>query len=272
MADVQSLQTSALPPTKPAVVITGATSGIGRAFARIAAAEGEFIILIGRSQPALAAVVAEITANGGSADTIAADLQQPGAAAQIEEALSQRGLHCRVLVNSAGYGLFGPATKLDRASQVGIVDVNARALTDITLRLLPDMVRRREGGVIIVGSVAGYFAGPNMAVYYASKAYVRSFAAALAAELTGTGVTVTCVSPGPVRTRFLQRAGATNARLFKLLPRSSAHTVALAGWNAFKAGRSLVIPGWANRLLVIGARLLPSRLMVKLAGSLQRSG
>ena len=192
--------------SEPAIVVTGASSGIGEAIARTAAREGSFLLLVGRSSEALDALVAELTAAGARAAALPIDLLAPHALDAIETALSDRGLYCDVLVNSAGFGVFGPAAKVARGEQLSLLDVNIRALTELTLRLLPGMIARGRGGVLNIGSITGYAAGPNMAVYYASKAYVNSFSAALALEVAGSGVTVTCLTPGVVRTPFFRAA------------------------------------------------------------------
>jgi uncharacterized protein len=179
-------------------------------------------------------------------------------------------LYCEVLVNSAGYGLYGPAAKLDRAQQLGMLDVNARALTDLTLRFLPGMLARGRGGVINVGSLSGYLPGPRMALYYASKAYVRSFSDALYAELSGTGVMVTAVNPGPVRTDFFRRANAHETLLSKFVSRLDAPDVARAGWRAFKAGRREVMPGLLNRVLATGMMIMPRSVVLWLSEFLLR--
>jgi uncharacterized protein len=132
------------------------------------------------------------------------------------------------------------------------------------------MIARRRGGILNVGSIAGYVPGPNMAVYFASKAYVRSFTAALAAELAGTGVRVTCLSPGFVATAFFQRADFGRTRLAKLMPRSCAPEIAEAGWRGFRAGKRLVIPGLANRIVIAACALTPAALLVRWISALQR--
>ncbi len=207
----------------PAIVVTGASSGIGRAIARITAREKSFLLLVGRSHEALGDLVAELERDGARAAGLAVDLLDPHALERIECALSERGLYCDVLVNSAGFGVFGPAAKLSRAEQLQLLHVNIRALTELTLRFLPEMVARGRGGILNVGSITGYVAGPKMAVYFASKSYVNSFSAALASEVTGTGVTVTCLVPGVVRTAFFDRCSVGQTRLMKLMPRSESH-------------------------------------------------
>jgi short-subunit dehydrogenase len=255
---------------KPAIVVTGASSGIGRELALLAAQEGSFMLLIARSESELAKVAERISASGAEVGTLCLDLSDSSVGARIERELSTRYLYCDVLVNSAGFGLFGRAVDLDPGEQIQLLDVNARALTDLTLRFLPGMVRRRRGGVLNVGSITGYVAGPNMALYFASKAYVRSFSAALAAEVAGTGVAVTCLTPGIVRTAFFQRCALGETWLFKLAPRANADQTARAGWRAFKAGRRRVIPGLMNRVIVCACLLIPDVILLWLISKMQR--
>jgi short-subunit dehydrogenase len=245
----------------PAIVVTGASSGIGREIARIAARDGLPVVLVARSRDVLEALAAELTAAGGSAIAVPADLASADAGVTIESALSARGLWCDVLVNSAGFALAGPAAALPRAAQMQLLDVNIRALTELTLRFLPGMVARGRGGILNVGSITAYTPGPNMAAYHASKAFVRSFSAALATEVEGTGVTVTCLSPGVVRTAFLDDLPIKGDRVFKLMPRADAASTARAGWLGFRAGRRLVIPRLIDRILIGLLMVVPSRLV-----------
>lgn len=255
---------------RPAIVVTGASSGIGQAVARIATRENAFLLLVGRSQTALDALVTELAGKGAQTAALAVDLIAPEAADTIERALSARGLYCDILVNSAGFGVFGPAAQASRREQLDLVEVNIRALTELTLRFLPGMIARKRGGVLNVGSITGYAAGPNMAAYYASKAYVNSFSAALAAEVAGSGVTVTCLAPGVVRTAFFERCSVGRSRLMKLMPRSNAADTAAAGWRGFKAGKRLVVPRWIDQFSVLVCRLLPTRTIAWFVAALQR--
>lgn len=254
----------------PAIVVTGASSGIGRDIARAAARDRCFLLLLGRSQQALDELAAELTAAGAQAAALPIDLLDPRAPDCIESALSDRRLYCDVLVNSAGFGVFGPAAKAAPREQLNLVDVNIRALTELTLRFLPGMVARGRGGVLNVGSITGYVAGPNMAAYYASKAYVNSFSAALAAEVAGSGVTVTCLTPGVVRTAFFERCSVGQSRLMKLMPRSNSPDIADVGWRGFKAGKRIVIPRLIDRISVAISVLLPQSLLTRFVGLLQR--
>jgi short-subunit dehydrogenase len=266
----ESAATQTIELIKPAIVVTGASSGIGQALARVAAREGSFLLLLGRSQAALDELAAELGRSGAQSATLAIDLLAPDAMARIERELAERSLYCDVLINSAGFGVFGPAGATSRDDHLDLVDVNIRALTELTLRFLPGMIARRRGGIINLGSITGYAAGPNMATYYASKAYVNSFSAALSEETAGTGVTVTCLAPGVVRTAFFERCAVGQSRLMKLMPRSSAAHTAEAGWRGFKAGKSLVIPRRINQLAVGVCRVLPRSLITRFVGALQR--
>jgi short-subunit dehydrogenase len=255
---------------RPSVVVVGASRGIGRAIAKVAAREGNVVVLVARSPRDLAAAAAEMRAAGGEAFTLELDLVAPDASARLENFLAEKGLVCDVLVNSAGYGVRGAATLLPAKDQLGIVDLNIRALTDMTLRFLPGMAARGRGGIINLGSIAGFLPGPYMALYYASKSFVRSLSDALHQEMRPIGVTVTCVAPGPVLTEFLEKSGAGRAALFKILPKLDANYVAVRAWRGFKDGRRLVVPGISARLTAIAAVLLPNALLLPLLGRLQR--
>jgi len=257
---------------RPAVVVTGASGGVGRALAIVIARTGAPLVLVARPSQALDDAAAEVRGAGGEAFTLALDLTERDAAARLDAFLSAHGLVCDVLVNSAGYGLRGAAQALPPDEQLGIVDLNIRALTELTLHMLPGMVARRRGGVINLSSVAGFVPGPYMALYYASKSFVRSFSEALHQELRYTGVTVTCVAPGPIRTEFLERSGANRTPLFKFLPKLEPEGVAERAWHGFKSGRRLVVPGFSAKLVVLAASLLPSAALLPLIGRLQRSG
>ena len=255
---------------RPAVVVIGASRGIGRAIAKVAAREKAPVVLVARSHDDLVAVASEIGEAGGEAFVLHLDLFSADAAARLGDFLTANNLCCDVLVNSAGYGLRGAATTLPVQDQLGIIDLNIRALTDLSLHFLPGMVARGRGGVLNLGSIAGFMPGPNMALYYASKSYVRSFSEALHQELRRTGVTVTCVAPGPVSTEFLQRSGADRVPLFKVLPKLDADYVAERAWRGFKSGRRLVVPGISAKLAAFAAAWLPSAVMLPLIGRLQR--
>ncbi|MDQ0318484.1 short-subunit dehydrogenase [Pararhizobium capsulatum DSM 1112] len=255
---------------RSSVVVVGASRGIGRAIAKVAAREHNVVVLVARSPEGLAAAALDVEQAGGKAFTLELDLLAADASARLEAFLAAKELICGVLVNSAGYGLRGPAAALPVNDQLGIIDLNIRALTDMTLRFLPGMLARGRGGVINLGSIAGFFPGPYMALYYASKGFVRSFSDALHQEVSRAGVTVTCVSPGPVSTEFLERSGADRAALFKILPKLDADYVAERAWSGFKSGRRRVVPGISAKLITLVAALLPTAIILPLIGRLQR--
>jgi uncharacterized protein len=255
---------------KPAIVVTGASSGIGRELARVAAREGAVMVLVAHAPDALNEFAAELGRSGVQAHALSIDLADRDAGLRIENKLAAIGVYCDVLVNCAGFGVFGAAVATDRELQLRLIDVNVRALTELTLRFLPGMMARRRGGVLNAGSITGYAPGPNMSTYYASKAYVRSFTAALAAEAATTGVTVTCLAPGVVRTGFFERSGLGQTRLFKMAPRANAPETAEIGWRAFRAGKRLVIPRLVDRIIVAACILLPDALLLRIVSKFQR--
>ncbi|PWK65948.1 SDR family NAD(P)-dependent oxidoreductase [Aminobacter sp. AP02] len=257
---------------RPAVVVIGASRGIGRAIAKVAARERSVIVLVARSSEGLAAAASDVRQAGGDAVTFELDLLAADASQHLEAFLATKGLVCDVLVNSAGYGLRGAAIALPIDDQLGMIDLNIRALTDMTLRFLPEMVKRGRGGVLNLGSVASFTPGPYMALYYASKGFVRTFSEALHQEVRKSGVTVTCVAPGPVSTEFLERSGANQTALFKILPKLDSEDVAERAWRGFRSGRRLVVPGFSSKLAAFTAAFLPSAALLPLIGYLQRNG
>ena len=228
--------------TERVTLITGASAGIGAEMARIFAANGHRLAIVGRREDRLTALANEITASGKAAPiVIVCDLEQPGAGDQIDAALSKAGVEVEYLVNNAGFGLFGRAVEIDRAQQLSIIAVNISALTDLSLRFADSLIRHR-GGILNMGSVAGFLPGPGMAVYYASKAYVISFTEALRQELAPQGVRVTVVCPGPVPTEFQLRAGFEPGFDSAILNVSPAE-VARQAYEGLMAGRRMVLPG-----------------------------
>ena len=240
----------------PVCLITGASSGIGAALAREFASHGHTLVLTARREAELEALADRIAGNGQPRPhVIAADIGAPDGIDRLEQTLRERGLEVAILVNNAGFGLLGEAAALDLAQQLAIVDLNVRALTDLTLRFIPD-IARHKGGILNVASIAGFLPGPGMAVYHASKAFAVSFSEALHAELQGKGVRVTALCPGPVPTGFFHRAGIPRDYFPSFLARS-AERVAREGYAGLMAGRRLVIPGGPNRILTLLPRVLP---------------
>jgi uncharacterized protein len=254
--------------TEPVTLITGASAGIGRELARVFASNGHRVVLVARRSDRLTALAAEITAAGGAAPIlIPCDLEQPDAGDRIAAALAAAGVEVEYLVNNAGYGLFGTACELDRAQQLGIIALNIRTLTDLCLRFSDSLIRRR-GGILNVGSIAGFLPGPGMAVYYASKAYVLSFSEALRAELAPRGVRVTVLCPGPVPSEFQTRAGFEPGFDSAILNVSAAD-VAKAGYRGLMADKRAVLPGLGIKLVPFMLRLFPRGFILGAVGRFQ---
>jgi hypothetical protein len=192
---------------------------------------------------------------------IVADLQQRDAARLIGDALAAQGAEPQFMVNNAGFGLVGTAAALDRNEQLAMIDLNMRALTELSLAFVDSLARHR-GGILNVGSVAGFLPGPGMAVYYATKAYVLSFSEALHSELKARGVRVSVLCPGPVPTEFAVRAGVKGRSLAPDFLSQSAEDVAEAGYRGLMQGRRTIIPGLLNKLLVLLIKLFPRRLVM----------
>jgi short-subunit dehydrogenase len=256
--------------TKPVALVTGASGGIGEAIARQLAARGEDIVLVARSADRLAGVASSIAAASGRAVAHhALDLADREAAECLTARLRQDGLHVRHLVNNAGYGLAGDVTDLPRQGQLGIIDLNCRALTDLTLTFLPDVLSSK-GGILNVASIAAFTPGPGLAVYYASKAFVVSFTRALSYELAGRGALVCALCPGPTPTGFGKRAGFGLTGAMGLTGRLSAAEVARIGLQGYFAGRTIVVPGARNRALTGLLGIVPAALVLPVLDRVQR--
>ncbi len=246
---------------RPVTVITGASSGIGAELARVFADHGHDLVLVARRADRLKALAAQIAAAGARMPTvIVADLAAPGAAQTIAEALRAHDLEPQYIVNNAAFGLVGLAATRDREETLRMVDLNVRALTELSLAFVEPLARH-QGGLLNVGSVAGFLPGPGSAVYYATKAYVLSFTEALSSELKPRGVRVTLLAPGPVPTEFAVRAGAKGDSPGILTV--SAREVAEAGYRGLMAGRRLVVPGLGNKLVTLLLRFIPRRMVLK---------
>jgi len=254
--------------TERVTLITGASAGIGAELARIFAANGHRVALVARRAERLTALATEITAAGGTAPiVIPCDLEAADAGDEIAAALAAADVEVEYVVNNAGYGLFGNAVDLDRDSLLGIVAVNVRALTDLSLRFSDSLIRN-HGGIINIGSIAGFLPGPGMAVYYASKAYVLSFTEALRQELAPHGVRVTVVCPGPVPTEFQTRAGFRPGFDSAVLNVSAAE-VARQAYRGLMANKRAVLPGLGIKAVPLLLRLFPRGFILAAVGRFQ---
>jgi len=253
---------------KPVTLITGASAGIGTAFARLFAERGHECVLVARRAPQLTALADEIAKAGRKRPhVLALDLAAREAGARIAKELAARGLEPAIVVNNAGFGLRGEAVALDRHEQLAMVDLNVRALTDLSLRFVASL-HRHGGGVINIGSLSAFFPGPHMAVYFAGKAYVLALSDALHRELAPLGVKVTCVCPGPVPTEFQARAGLGPEALSPMMTRS-AERIARDAYDGFMRGKRLVVPGFANKVAAVLPRFLPRALVLRAVESYQ---
>jgi short-subunit dehydrogenase len=241
---------------RPVALVTGASSGIGVALARELARRGHDLVLTARSLAPMEALAAELRQWGGTATIVAADLSQPDGAASLLRDLDARGLEIDVLVNNAGLGAFGRFDGIDESRIDTMIQVNIVALTALTHALLPAMRTRRRGRVMLVASTASFLPCPHMAVYGATKAYVRSFGEALAEELRGSGVTVTVLCPGTTATRFFDVAGG-KVNLLQAKRMMSADAVARIGVAGMMRGDRVTVAGWANRVLAFAATHAP---------------
>lgn len=250
-------------------LITGASSGIGRELSIQFAAGGDHVVLVARSEGKLNDLADRIREDHGViATVICSDLASLAGVDQLCDQLNERSINVDTLVNNAGFGALGKFSELSIDRQTDMLMVNVVALTRLTRALLPEMILRRHGGVLNVGSVAAYQAGPNMSVYYASKAYVLSFTEGVREELAGTGLHVTCLEPGPTESRFGEDSGMGKLDMFSSSA-MSAETVARAGYKGYRNNEDIVIPGWKNRLMVTSAGFLPRFATRKLVGKLQ---
>lgn len=252
------------------VLVTGASSGIGLELARCFAADKSNLILVARNGEALETLAAELrTEQGIEVRVIVADLARSDVAQMIFDEAGRAGGKVDVLVNNAGFGLHGTFCELPLKRQMEIIQVNVAALVELTGLFLPGMVEQKRGGILNVGSVAGFVPGPYMAIYYATKAFVLSFSEALFEELRGTGVTVTDVCPGPTETNFSQVARSHRVRE-STAPKMSAKAVAVAGHRDFRRAKCLSIPGAANEVLSKASRLVPRGMLRRAVANYNR--
>jgi uncharacterized protein len=247
-------------------LITGASSGIGYELAKLFAADHYNLILVARSAGKLAEFADELQRQFNiSAKSLALDLTAAPAPQFLFDQLQRENIGIDVLVNNAGYGRLGAFSQIAWDDSFGQIQLNITALTHLTKLFLAPMLERRSGRILNVASTAGFQPGPMMAVYYATKAYVISFSEALANELAGTGVTVTCLCPGATDTGFQGRAGTDNTMLFRKLRPMDAQTVARDGYRGLMAGKALVISGFRNWLLAEATRFGPRKLVTAIS-------
>ncbi len=253
----------------PVVLITGASDGIGRAFARRLAAEGRTLLLIARHAPKLEQLASELRAvSKGTIAVLAVDLSTSPALDLVSAALANLHGYADFLVNNAGVGLAGPFAEADADAVDALLALNVTAATRLARYVLPGMLARECGGILFVASLAAYAPGPWQAVYYASKAYLLSLSEALAAENAASGVRICCIAPGPVETGFHAKMRAEHAVYRLLLPSQSPDRVAALGLLAYRAGFRVLVPGLMSTAFAMAIRLLPHRITLPIVGFL----
>jgi hypothetical protein len=246
---------------RPLALVTGASSGIGRALALRFAAGGHDVVLVARDGARLEETAAECRKAGISARTIVRDLSKPGSG-EIA-----KGLEIDALVHNAGFGVHGPFSETELGAELGLIGAHCDAVVELTKAVLPGMLARRRGGILTIGSVYSFAPVPEQALYAATKAFQLSFSRSLSGELAGTGVHATMVCPGITRTEFRARAGMRDSGRLK---GRTPEEVAEAAYRAFEAKKRVVVLGGASRLFVALARFLPGGLFLPLMSAINR--
>jgi uncharacterized protein len=256
----------------PTALVTGASSGIGLELATLLARDRHDLVLVARGRERLEGIARGLREEFSIAATVLAlDLALPETPREIAQELDARRLLVDVLINNAGFGVYGLFRDTPLERELAMIQVNVAAPTHLAKLLLPGMLQRRRGRILNVASTAAFQPGPLMAVYYATKAYVLSFSEALANETAGTGVTVTALCPGPTITEFQKAAGLEATRLFRSRLVMKAPEVARAGYEGMMRGKSVVVPGAANFALVEALRFTPRRVVTAIARRIQES-
>jgi len=251
-------------------LVTGASAGIGVDLAECFASDGYNVILAARTESALRDVADRLAKiHAITATPIPADLAAIGGGQRLADEITKRGLSVDVVVNNAGYGMAGAFNGSDAAEQLGMIDLNDRALVELTHVYWPAMMANGRGGVLNVASTAAFQPGPLMAIYYASKAFVLSFSEALWEEARGTGVKVSCLCPGPTVSKFRERAGTGKTRLSKAGTPMPTMIVARMGYDAWQANQRVAVTGFRNRFTASLVPFLPRRVLLRIVRNLQ---
>ena len=249
-------------------MVTGASSGIGIVLADELAARGADLVLVARRRDALEEVATRVrVAHGIQVRVETADLAQDGEPERLAESLHKGGIAVSILANNAGFGAYGAFDSIDVSTEAAMIDLDIKALVRLTRLFAPQMRAAGFGRILMTASVGAYSPGPLYAVYCAAKAFVLSYGLAVRHELRGTGVTVTVLSPGVVKTEFHAVAGHTKNR-FKEKTGMEAGPVGRAAIRGLLRGKAEVVPGFLTKLLVFSTRLAPRPLQASMAGGL----
>ncbi len=258
--------------SRPVALITGASGGIGAELARLIAGDGYDVVLVSRDKIKLEKVGEELERDFGVCWlAIAVDLSVPGHVGKLMKDIEARSIIPQLIVNNAGYGLAGAAGSGDVEQQLGCVNLNVSALSELTLGYLPALILKNCGGIINVGSVAGFFPGPYFSVYYATKAYVQSFTLAVAHELKNSKVKICVICPGATLTGFQKRAGLNRSAATRSGLTMTANEVAKIGYAGYKNGRLVIVTGKLNRFLVLMSLLIPTSWLVRVVSKFNKS-
>jgi len=249
-------------------LVTGASSGIGYELAKLFAQDGKNIVVVARSQDRLEKLKTEIENKSGTkVIVLVKDLSKPDAPQEIFSELEKKNINVDVLVNNAGFSVYGKFAETNLKEELDMIQVNITSLTHFTKVFMKKMVENKSGWILNVGSIGSFGPGPLQSVYCASKAYVLSFSEALANELQGTGVSATCLCPGATDTRFYERGNVWNAKFAKTWKRTDAAKVAKVGYVALKSRRVMVVAGLRNSLMVFLPRFFPRKLATRVVRS-----
>lgn len=256
--------------TTPTALVTGASGGIGAAFARKLATEGHNLIIVARSEDKLNAIATDIRdQHGVQVHVFAMDLSTQQAPDELFAAITDAGLQVDVLINNAGYATYGHYWELERDREMRMIRLNVETLAHLTHLILPQMLQRRAGKILNVASTAAFVPGPLMSNYYATKAFVLSFSEGLAGELDGTGVTVTALCPGPTESGFQQRAEMTESKLVQS-GLMTADDVVETGYKAMMRGTVVQIVGARNQMQMLSIRFMPRGMVRNTVKNMQQ--
>ncbi|MBN2070068.1 MAG: SDR family oxidoreductase [Candidatus Krumholzibacteriota bacterium] len=252
-------------------VITGASRGLGREFTRLLAEDGYDLVITARDEQALETLSDELMSSFPvRVEFVSADLSTDDGASKVSRYISGKNIGVDILINNAGFGIFGDFSKNKSEDISNMIGCNVSSLTLLTRSLLPGMIERGGGRILNVASTASFRPGPMMAVYSATRAYILSFSRALSSELQNSGITVTALCPGPIDTGFARRAGIKRSKIAEKRKAAPVGKVALYGYRAMLRGKRIAIDGAANRLFIFALRFLPSRFVDDLSGKTRR--
>lgn len=249
--------------TRNYTLITGASTGIGYELAKLFAKDRHNLILVARDEGKLETAKDELSKCNVEVKILSLDLSKSEDIQGLFNYVEMNKLNVDILVNNAGIGTFGDFSEIEWVKEEALIDINIKVLTKLTKYFLPKIIECKNGGILNVASTAAFCSGPRMAAYYASKAYVLNLTEAIYEECKDSGIRISCLCPGPVKTTFQDKAGIKKSESAKKYL-MDAEEVAKVSYKDFKKGKLIIIPGMKNKLLVIGNKLLPRRISRKI--------